>query len=256
MGNYAEQNSLNKSLQEKLENPVNLFLESDLSVKELSQNTSLNESDRRSENRSPLSWVSSWGCWTDRDTCWPNSSQMFPSSCADYLYKTPFLQPNFYFLRIFDKMGLARRNPWFKSFLMPRCRPELRPGERLWDFSRDRASQLPDTADRRFQCLKWFQGYTSVICAGSVLGGTLGMCWNSNGDLQALCCCLGIFAMSWGSLLGGPRGLEWRLQRISLAFLLRICTWHSGSLNRIEWLCSADLMLFWGRGTCALFCFG
>lgn len=54
VGSHAEQNSLNKCLQEKLENPVSLFLENYLSVKELSQNTSLNESDRRSENRYPL----------------------------------------------------------------------------------------------------------------------------------------------------------------------------------------------------------
>lgn len=100
----------------KIENPVNLFLENDLSVKELSQNTSLNESDRRSENRSPLCWVSSRGCGTDRDTCWPSSSQMFPSSCADYLYKTPFLQPKFHFLRIFDKMGLAREKAMAEEF--------------------------------------------------------------------------------------------------------------------------------------------
>ena len=53
MGNYTEQNSFNKAVQERLENPVDLFLENDLSMKELSQNVCLNESDRGSENRYP-----------------------------------------------------------------------------------------------------------------------------------------------------------------------------------------------------------
>lgn len=57
MGNYTEQNNFKEIVQGRLENPVDLFLENDLSMKELSQNKCLNELDRGSENRYSLSWV-------------------------------------------------------------------------------------------------------------------------------------------------------------------------------------------------------
>lgn len=57
MGNYTEQNNFNEIVQGRLENPVDLFLENDLSMKELSQNKCLNELYRGSENGYSLSWV-------------------------------------------------------------------------------------------------------------------------------------------------------------------------------------------------------
>lgn len=72
MGNYSEHSSFNKTVQERLEKPVDLFLENDLSMKELSQNMCLNESARETENRYYLSWVNifNWAVGqTGRDIC-------------------------------------------------------------------------------------------------------------------------------------------------------------------------------------------